>query len=83
MVEAVGRGRNAVAIWWGLVDDHGFPAGYESVRRFVPTLREQPAVPARAVIATARAEEAQVDYGDGPRVRDPAAGKYRRTRSGS
>ena len=25
-------------------------------------------------------EEGQVDYGDGPMVRDPASGKYKRTR---
>ncbi len=30
IVEAVGRGRNAMAIWQDLVDDHGFPAGYAS-----------------------------------------------------
>ena len=29
-----------------LVDDHGFPAGYASVRRFVSTVRQQPAVEA-------------------------------------
>ena len=62
IVEAVGRGRNAMAIWQDLVDDHGFPAGYASVRRFVSTLRQQPAVEARVVIATAPGEEAQVDY---------------------
>ncbi|MCY4582720.1 MAG: IS21 family transposase, partial [Chloroflexi bacterium] len=80
IAEAVGRGRNAMAIWQDLVDDHGFPAGYASVRRFVSTLRKQPIVEARAVIATAPGEEAQVDYGEGPMVRDPATGKYRRTR---
>ena len=40
IAEAVGRGRNAMAIWQDLVDDHGFPAGYASVRRFVSTLRQ-------------------------------------------
>ena len=80
IVEAVGRGRNAMAIWQELVDAHGFAAGYASVRRFVAKLRQQPAVRARAVITTAPGEEAQVDYGDGPMVRDPATGKYRRTR---
>jgi hypothetical protein len=29
---------------------------------------------------TAPGEEAQVDYGAGPMVRDPSSGKYRRTR---
>jgi transposase len=32
------------------------------------------------VITTAAGEEGQVDYGDGPMVRWPATGKYRRTR---
>ena len=32
------------------------------------------------VIETAPGEETQVDYGDGPMVRDPQSGKYRRTR---
>ena len=32
---ALGRGRNAMAIWQDLVDDHGFTARYASVRRFV------------------------------------------------
>ena len=32
------------------------------------------------VITTAPGEEAQVDYGDGPMVRHPGTGKYRRTR---
>ena len=39
IVEALGRGRNAVAIWQDLVDDHGFSARYASVRRFVLKLR--------------------------------------------
>ena len=80
IAEALGRGRNAMAIWQDLVEDHGFRAGYASVRRFVATLRRQPTVEARAVITTAAGEEAQVDYGDGPMVRDPDSGKYRRTR---
>ena len=32
------------------------------------------------MILTAAGEEAQVDYGTGPMVRDPQSGKYRRTR---
>jgi hypothetical protein len=39
ITEALGRGRNAVAIWQDLVDDHGFAARYASVRRFVVKLR--------------------------------------------
>ena len=39
IAEALGRGRNAMAIWQDLVEDHGFTAWYASVRRFVVTLR--------------------------------------------
>ena len=81
IVEALGHGRNAVAIWQDLVDDHGFSARYASVRRFVLTLRGAAPAEARVVITTAPGEEGQVDYGDGgPMVRDRSTGKYRRTR---
>ena len=80
IVEAVGRGRNAVAIWQDLVDDHGFAGRYASVRRFVRALRRTAPVEARVVILTAPGEEAQVDYGDGPMVRHPQTAKYRRVR---
>src|SRR6058998_554846 len=77
---ALARGRNAMAIWRDLVDDHGFPAQYASVRRFVVTLRGPRTPEAHPVIVTAPGEEAQVDYGDGPMVRHPGTGKYRRAR---
>ena len=77
---ALARGRNAIAIWQDLVDDHGFPAGYASVRRFVRRVRGAQSVAARAIITTAPGEEGQVDYGAGPMVRHPDTGKYRRTR---
>jgi transposase len=80
IAEALGRGRNAMAIWQDLVDDHGFTARYASVRRFVRQLRARPAVEARVVITTEPGEEAQVDYGEGPMVRDALTGKYRRAR---
>jgi len=80
IVEAVGRGRNAMAIWQDLVDDHGFTARYASVRRFVGRLRPTAASEARVVITTGPGEEGQVDYGEGPMVRWPETGKYRRTR---
>jgi transposase len=77
---ALARGRDAMAIWRDLIDDHGFPAQYASVRRFVITLRGQRPAEAHPVIVTAPGEEGQVDYGDGPMVRHPETGKYRRTR---
>ncbi|MFQ5601554.1 MAG: IS21 family transposase [Candidatus Krumholzibacteriia bacterium] len=74
------QGRHAMAIWQDLVDDHAFPAGYASVQRFVKKLREVHEPEAHPVIVTAPGEEGQVDYGDGPMVRHPETGKYRRTR---
>jgi transposase len=74
------RGRNAVAIWQNLVTEYGFSAGYESVKRFVRKLRGAQKPQASGIIITAPGEEAQVDYGTGPMVRDPQTGKYRRTR---
>jgi len=74
------RGRNARAIWQDLVDAHGFAGGYQSVRRYVRKLRGTTAPEACGVIETAAGEEAQVDYGSGPMVRDPQTGKYRRVR---
>lgn len=76
----VERGRNAMAIWQELVDDHGFTSKYASVRRYVVKLRGEPRPEAHCVIVTAPGEEAQVDYGEGPMVRHPKTGKYRRTR---
>jgi transposase len=78
--EGLARGRNAMGIWQELVDQHGFTGSYESVKRFVRKQRGNQSPEARAVILTAPGEEAQVDYGAGPMVRDPNTGKYRRTR---
>ena len=74
------KGRNAVAIWQDLVDGHGFGEKYASVKRFVRKLRGSSIAEARVVIETSPGEEAQVDYGTGPMVRDAQTGKYRRTR---
>ena len=77
---ALTRGRNAMAIWQDLVSEAGFTSGYQSVRRFVGKFRRVQVPQAHPVIITAPGEEAQVDYGTGPMVRDPQSGKYRRTR---
>jgi transposase len=76
----LGRGRNAKAIWQDLVDGHGFRGAYQSVKRFVGKLRGVRPPEARVVIETPPGEETQVDYGSGPMVRDPACGRYQRTR---
>lgn len=74
------RGRNAMAIWQDLVSQAGFTSGYQSVKRFVNRIQGAQSPEAHPVIVTAPGEEAQVDYGTGPMVRDPQTGKYRRTR---
>ena len=76
----VSRGRNAMAIWQDLVDQHGYSGGYQTVKRFVRKLRGAHSPQAVGIILTAPGEEAQVDYGTGPMVRDEQSGKYRRTR---
>jgi transposase len=74
------KGRNAKAIWQDLVDGHGFPGDYQSVKRFIRRFRGKQSPEACVVIETAPGEELQVDYGSGPLVRDAHTGKYRRTR---
>ena len=76
----VSRGRNAMAIWQDMVCQYGFSSGYQTVKRFVRRLRGSQQPQAVGIILTAAGEEAQVDYGTGPMVRDPQSGKYRRTR---
>jgi transposase len=78
--EGLGRGRNAVAIWQDLVTGYSFSGAYNTVKRFVGKLRGSQQPKPAGIILTAPGEEAQVDYGTGPMVRDPQSGKYRRTR---
>jgi len=57
-------GRNAVSIFQDLVEMHGFAHAYNSVKRFVATLRRR--APERFdVLEFLPGEEAQVDYGQG------------------
>jgi len=77
---ALARGRNARAIGQDLVSETGFTSGYQSVRRCVGKLRGPQVPGAHPVFVTEPGQEAQVDYGTGPMVRDPQTGKYRRTR---
>jgi hypothetical protein len=67
IAEALGRGRNAMAIWQDLVDDHGFPARYASVRRFIVALKGTSTPEARVVITTVPGE----DYGESPVMVSP------------
>ena len=60
-----------MAIWQDLVSEMGSAAAIRRVKRFVRKLRGNQPLQPRAVILTAPGEEAQVDYGTGPMVRDP------------
>jgi transposase len=72
----VGLGRNAVSIYQDLVEAHGFGHAYNSVKRFVATLKAR--APERFdVLEFLPGEEAQVDYGQGA-LTLYRRGKYRR-----
>jgi transposase len=69
-------GRNATSLYQDLVDAHGFLHSYNSVKRFVATLRQRE--PQRFdVLEFLPGEEAQVDYGQGALTRWKP-GQYKR-----
>ena len=75
---AVDKGVTAKVIWEELA---GFKGSYGSMKRFVRRLKaEARSQPPSGIIRTGPGEEAQVDYGQGPMVREPSTGLYRRTR---
>jgi transposase len=79
----LGQGLSAQRIYQDLVADHGFPAKYWSVRRFVQELTGGTALPFRRMECEP-GEEAQVDFGAGAWVITPdqpagAARKKRKT----
>ncbi len=77
--EQVRLKRNAKAIYQDLVDRFGFSARYNSVKRFVRSLRRvQPEQFDRLEFLPG--EEAQVDYGEGAPTRNANTGRYRRPR---
>jgi transposase len=77
--EQVRLKRNAQAIYQDLVDQFGFGARYNSVKRFVRGLRRvDPKQFDRLEFGPG--EEAQVDYGEGALTRHPSSGRYRRPR---
>jgi transposase len=72
-------GRNAMAIYQELVDEHGFTGAYNSVKRFCRGLRQrEPEQFDRLEFLPG--EESQVDYGEGAPTLHPKSGKYRKPR---
>ena len=79
MVQALVEKRvEAMAIHRILTEGHGFTGSYSSVQRFVKRLK---AVTPTAVLRleTAPGAEAQVDFGDGPRLLNEATGELKKT----
>jgi transposase len=71
--------RNATAIFQDLVDRHGFGGGYNSVKRFVATLRrKEPEQFDR--LSFLPGEEMQVDYGEGAPTLVASSERYRKPR---
>lgn len=67
--------RNAMAIYQDLVDHHGFPGAYNSVKRFALKLRHrEPEQFDR--LALLPGEEMQVDYGEGALTRVPSTDRW-------
>jgi len=75
----LGQGVSGVVIHTTLKREHGFTGHYSSVRRLIAQIgREQ--LPETTVRLTfAPGEAAQVDFGAGPHLIDPATGEIRRT----
>ena len=72
-------GRNGMAIYQDLVDQHGFGGAYNSVKRFVAKLRHKE--PERFDrLSFLPGEEMQVDYGEGAPTRVPGTDRYRKPR---
>jgi transposase len=71
--------RNATAIYQDLVDQYGFTASYESVKRFVRRLRHHTPTQFDR-LEFLPGEEAQVHYGEGAPTRVTRTDRYRKPR---
>ena len=76
ITEKLDAGLSLQRIWQDLVEEYGYGASYESVKRFVRTV-----APTRRVVGVfhcAPGAEAQVDFFRGAPTLDPATGEWRR-----
>jgi transposase len=76
ITEKLDAGLSAQRIWQDLVEEYGYGASYESVKRFVRTLA--PTRRAVGVFHCAPGAEAQVDFFRGAPTLDAATGEWRR-----
>lgn len=73
------QGVGGVAIHAALCREHGYTGSYSAVRRMLGTLTATRPPEATVRLAFALGAAAQVDFGAGPRLLDPACGEVRRT----
>jgi transposase len=76
ITEKLDAGLSLQRIWQDLVEEYGYGASYESVKRFVRTIA--PTRRAVGVFHCAPGAEAQVDFFRGAPTLDPAIGEWRR-----
>ena len=70
---------HGVAIHAALARNHGYRGSYSAVRRALQALAKDRPPEATVRLSFAPGEAAQVDFGAGPTLFDPAAGQLRRT----
>jgi transposase len=75
----VAQGVGGVAIHAVLCREHGYSGSYSSVHRMVAQLSRLRPPDATVALHFAPGEAAQVDFGAGPKLIDPACGQPRRT----
>jgi transposase len=73
------QGVGGVAIHAALCREHGYSGSYSAVRRMLAALHASRAPEATVRLQFAPGEAAQVDFGAGPFLFDPARGELRRT----
>jgi transposase len=73
------QGVCGVAIHAALAREHGYSGSYSSVYRMLTAIREALAKPCTVRLSFAPGEAAQVDFGAGPMLTDPARAELRRT----
>jgi transposase len=73
------RGVNGVVIHATLCREHGYSGSYSAVRRMLGTLAATRVPDATVRLQFAAGEAAQVDFGAGPKLFDPARNEIRRT----
>jgi transposase len=73
------QGVSGVAIHAALCREHGYTGSYSAVHRLIASIERTRPPKATVPLTFAPAEAAQVDFGAGPLLTDPADGRVKRT----